>query len=788
MTEVETKRYRVTVVGIVQGVGFRPYVYGLATRLGLSGCVWNSQGHVLIEVQGNADRTESFLAQLPENAPPLAVLEEINREAIQPRIESSEFCIVNSDDLAANGLKFLPPDSATCDQCLSEVFDKNNRRYRYPFINCTNCGPRFTIIQQLPYDRPFTTMRTFEMCQECKFEYHNPLDRRFHAQPNACPNCGPQLSLVSQGRRVAERGEALAEAVRLLLQNEVVAVKGLGGFHLMVRAECDQGVNLLRSRKRRVRKPFAVMMRDLETVGKHCELSSIEAAQLLHVSRPIVLLERKAGSRPFLSSSVAPGINRLGVMLPYTALHHLLLRAVQEGGGGPVVATSGNMSEEPIAITNEEARERLAGIASAILEHDREICSRADDSVVHLVNNSCIILRRSRGIAPKQLRLPFKAARPVLACGAHLKNTFCLVRDNHAYVSQHIGDLENLESYDHFLSTLETYLRTFDLTYEIIAHDMHPDYLSTSIAEELAKQQGAILLPVQHHHAHIAACMADNRLTDKQEVIGIAFDGSGFGIDGTIWGGEFFLCSYGSFRRVASLKPVLLPGGNLAVKQPWRMTLSYLDECEEDAAAFFLARPESNLDSRQVNTVIKQMRQRIASPYTSSVGRLFDAVAALIGICVNAEYEGQAAMELEALACSSKKILSRWDELSDSYPYEVFQDATGMLTINCRKIFQHIAGDLANSQNAAAISRKFHMTIAAIVEDLCCRIRATTAVNKVCLGGGVFQNKLLLSMVMQLLTSRNFEVLIPQNVPPNDGGLSVGQAAVALAQTGQIHV
>ena len=762
-------RSEIVITGVVQGVGFRPYVYGLASRYGLGGFVRNSNGAVIIEVQGAKDSLAAFLAALPAEVPPLASIVQVVVRELEPLAHSSAAFTIEKSIASGAEAKFAPPDSATCADCLAELFDKNDRRYRYPFINCTNCGPRFTIISALPYDRPFTTMQPFSLCDACLSEYENPTDRRFHAQPNACRDCGPTLSFVN-GKEELMGEAALKRALEALKSAEIIAVKGLGGFHLMVDALSIDAVQKLRQKKQRLKKPFAVMMSDLEMVAAYCRLSDAEAQQLLHPSRPIVLLYKLPGAK--LPEELAPGLDCLGVMLPYTPLHHLLLNDLK----GPLVATSANLSDEPIAIDNDEAQTRLAQIAGGFLQHNRTICSRYDDSVVQMLESNTVVLRRSRGLAPSAVPLPFKAQRTALACGAHLKNTFCFVRQDQAYVSHHIGDLESIESEDYFRSALETYMSLFDLSFEVVAHDYHPDYLSTSIAEELAKGAGVPLIPVQHHHAHIVSCMVEAGL--QQEVIGVAFDGSGYGPDGTLWGGEFLLTSLRQFRRVAHFKACPLPGGAQAMRQPWRMMLSYIIEsAAEDQYAGFLQSLNDQYGDKTIAMVARQIRQRIVAPLTSSCGRLFDAMSALLGVCQSAEYEGQAAMELET--CASRAADSK---LLHGYCYQIETQADGRMVINPAQILQEAFFDHQNNIDVNVIAANFHRTIANLVLDVCVKIRANSGVNTVCLGGGVFQNRLLLALVLRLLRAHDFAVFAPGLLPANDGGLSLGQAVAALAK------
>lgn len=768
-----TTRLRIEVSGIVQGVGFRPFVYGLAVACKLSGFTRNRNGIVEIEVEGAQEQIDEFREKLVSKAPPLASISEIEETVMVPlKTTLDGFHIRDSLNLGA-GARFIPPDAATCDQCISEIFDSTNRRFRYPFTNCTNCGPRFTIIKSLPYDRAVTTMQKFEMCAVCQIEYEDPADRRFHAQPNACHDCGPSLRWSDHSGKNYDREDAVSAALGQLAESKIVAVKGLGGYHLMADATSDSAISRLRQLKQRQAKPLALMMADLEMVRLHCKLSEIEANRLSAPDRPIVILERLESST--LPTQIAPGINRLGVMLPYTPLHHILLTDFRN----PLIATSGNFSEEPIVIDNYDAHDRLGSIACGFLDHNREIFSRYDDSITQIISGEQTVLRRSRGIAPKPIKLPFRTTRTVLACGAHLKNTFCFIAGDNAYISQHIGNLDSLESHEHFEKSLETYMHLFDLSCDLIAHDKHPDYLSTAIAATLAASGNKPLISTQHHHAHIVSCMVENGITDR--VIGVAFDGIGYGDDGTLWGGEFMLATIDKFYRRAHFEPMPMPGGNLAIQQPWRMALSYLLGTGLSEDNTFLAFKESLLRRKgktAVAVVSQQIRQKLNSPLTSSCGRVFDAMSAFLNICMDADYEGQAAMELEALATKSQSLDSIIELIS--YPFEIVEDP--ILIIRVTPVFASAAQDIISGHSVALVAAKFHRTIAQIVIDVCSRIRNESRLNDVCLSGGVFQNKLLLGLLLKLLPEHEFNVHIQHLLPSNDGGLSLGQAAIALAQ------
>src|ERR1035441_10275838 len=626
-------RLRVRVEGVVQGVGFRPFVHGLASARGLSGLVGNDTAGVFIEVEGDQEELDRFLAALEGDAPPLSVIDRIETEMISP-IGSVGFAIVESDP-GGERQTLISPDTATCDDCLAELFDPRDRRFRHPFINCTNCGPRFTIIRDVPYDRPLTTMSGFVMCADCRREYQDPGDRRFHAQPVCCPACGPSLRLIDRGGTPVA-GDPVAAAVRLLARGGVIAVKGLGGYHLAALAGSEPAVTALRSRKHREDKPFAVMVADLDGARALGAIGAAEARALTSPRRPIVLLQRAAGAP--VAAAVAPGNRSLGVMLPYSPLHHLLARDL----GAPFVLTSGNVSDEPIVYRDEEALPRLRGIADAFLTHDRPIHMRTDDSVVRGMGGRETPLRRSRGFVPQPVTVARAFPRPVLGCGAELKSTFCAGKGRRAFVSHHIGDLENYESLQSYIEGIEHFMRVFDIHPEVVAHDLHPEYLSTKFAVDL---DGVDRVGVQHHHAHVASCLADNG--EAGPAIGVAFDGLGFGTDGSMWGGEILVADLTSFRRAGHLAPVAMPGGAMAIREPWRMAAAHL-------AAAFGGDPPAGLavmrdHADRWDTVSALARTGTASPITTRAGRLFDAVASLIGVRDRVNYEGQAAVELEQL-------------------------------------------------------------------------------------------------------------------------------------------
>ena len=764
-------RAQVVVRGIVQGVGFRPFVYRLAREHGLGGWVLNSTQGVVIEVEGEREHIEGFLGQLQAEPPPQALIEKVETSLLPP-VGYSSFVIEASRE--GNEFVLVSPDICICADCLRELRDPHDRRYRYPFINCTNCGPRFTIISDIPYDRPKTTMRVFAMCPRCDREYHDPGDRRFHAQPNACPVCGPRVALAVNGARPPRApDEPIETARRLLAEGAIVSVKGLGGFHLACDATNPQAVATLRERKRRVDKPFAVMSLDVETVRCYCEVQEGEAQLLESPARPIVLLRRRPDCP--ITQEVAPGNNYLGVMLPYTPLHYLLLGGVglssSKAGLPPplaLVMTSGNMSEEPIAIGNHEACQRLAVLADYFLLHDRDIHVRCDDSVTRLFRGKEAILRRSRGYAPFPVRLNLELAE-ILACGAELKNTFCLTKGTYAFLSQHIGDMENYETFASYQSSIQHFQRLFRVEPRAVAYDLHPNYLATRYALELAEERGLRKVPVQHHHAHVASCMAENGVTEP--VIGVAFDGTGYGSDGRIWGGEFLLADYRRFRRLAHFRYVPVPGGEAAIKRPYRMAVSHLLSAIGEEALELPLQLWSMLEPGELALVRRLMTAGVNSPLTSSCGRLFDAVSALVGVRGVVNYEGQAAIELEMLAVEG---------VDDAYDWRLLR-RTPMI-IDPAPLLRGVVADLLAGVDVGVISARFHNSIAAIVAAVCRAARQKTGVGRVALSGGCFQNVYLLGHTIDALDREGFQVLIHHLVPANDGGIALGQAVVANAR------
>ncbi len=761
------------VEGVVQGVGFRPFVWRLATELGLAGRVRNAAGRVEVEAAGPPAALNALARRLSTDAPPRARVERVVELPLGPAAAAALPVPFEIDQsVVAPALdRLFPPDIATCDDCLSELFDPTDRRYRYPFTNCTNCGPRATIIDELPYDRAQTTMRPFRLCEACEREYRDPADRRFHAEPVACPACGPRLTWREAGApsATATAEAALASGISALRSGRIVAVKGLGGYHLACDATDEATVRRLRDRKRRWAKPFAIMVRDLATAEVLCRVSGLERRLLTGPARPIVLLEATAGARRRLARSVAAGNRRLGVFLPYTPLHHLLLAHLDR----PLVLTSGNLADEPLATDDEDALARLAGLADGFLAHDREIRARYDDSVTRVVAGRESVVRRARGYAPEPMPLPIPAAVPLLAVGAELKHTFTLGRGRRAHIAPHNGDLEDLATHRAFTDGLAHLSRLLALEPEVVVHDLHPEYLSTKHA--VARFPADRRMAVQHHHAHVAACAAEHGITGL--FLGVAYDGLGMGDDGTLWGGEVLLADLRGYRRLARFARAPLPGGALAVKRPYRMALGYLYGAEpfvdgsaglvgaDEAASPFLAR----LDPRETALVRAQITRRLNAPVASSAGRLFDAAAALLGIRDVAEYEAQAAIDLE---------LAAGDRRADPLPYLV-RRRDGLLVYDPRPT---LAALLDPGSAPGIRAARFQATIAEVTRELLAEARDQTGVRTVCLSGGVFQNRRLASTLLRDLAADGFEPHISGQVPVNDGGVSYGQAAVAAAR------
>ncbi|RKS78796.1 hydrogenase maturation protein HypF [Actinomadura pelletieri DSM 43383] len=746
-------RLRLRIEGIVQGVGFRPFVSGLAREYGVSGHVGNDAEGVFAEIEGDRATLDGFLADLERRAPALAVVERVRAEPAAPTAERG-FRIVPSPPATAR-FALISPDMATCEECLAETLAPAGRRSGYPFTNCTDCGPRFSIVADVPYDRHNTTMAVFEMCEACAGEYADADDRRFHAQPVCCPECGPSLRFTGPDG-VPVDGEPLQTAVEWLRDGRILAIKGLGGYHLAVLADDEKAVRTLRDRKHREDKPFALMAPDLVWARRLVRLEPVGERVLAGTRRPILLAPRLPGAG--VADAVAPGSRELGVMLPYTPLHHLLARRLAR----PFVLTSGNVSDEPIVCRDDDALKRLSQIADGFLAHDRPIQVRTDDSVVRVFRGREQLVRRSRGYVPAPLTTAQPFPRPVLACGAELKNTFCVAKGNRAFVSHHIGDLKNYETLRSFTEGIAHFRRLFDVTPRLVAHDLHPEYLSTKYALELTDVD---VVAVQHHHAHIASCLADNGASGP--VIGVAFDGLGFGTDATLWGGELLIADLVEFRRAGHLEPVPMPGGETAVREPWRMAAAYLLAAYGDPPELDLARRHQ----ARWDAVVSLARKGVNAPLTSSAGRLFDAVSAILGVRDVARYEGQAAIELEQRVAPGER---------DAYPMTVAEGDP--LILRSRDLVRGVVDDLLADVPVDRIAARFHNGLARAVVTATGVLRERTGLGTVALSGGVFQNLTLLERVVEGLEGDGFHVLVHSRVPCNDGGISLGQAVVAAAR------
>lgn len=792
---------RIRITGTVQGVGFRPFLYNLASKYKLKGFCLNDSRGILIEVQG--EMIDTFIQEIKASPPPLSKIEELTSQVLVSKEIFKNFSIRQSIPLPyQDNFTLISPDIATCQDCLRELFDPGDRRYLYPFINCTNCGPRYSIIKDIPYDRSTTTMNSFIMCEECENEYHNPASRRFHAQPNACPRCGPRVWLAESGKKSGIRNSAINYSAiqstqELLREGAIIAIKGLGGFHLACDATNDDAVKKLRERKRRSNKPFALMAPDIETTEGFCSLSEEEKTILRGRIRPIVILE-KIPINP-ISRYVAFDNRNLGVMLPYTPLHHLLF-SPKGTKFTALVMTSGNQSEEPIVTSNDEAIERLSPITNFFLLHDRDIYMRVDDSIVRSMRSKAIsdagleimhstsktqdlkseirnpksgfqVIRRARGFTPEPIDLEEEMGE-ILACGAELKNTFCLTKGKKAILSQHIGDLQNYNTLEFFRESLKNIKNSFRINPEVIAHDLHPDYMSTGFALDYAAQLNitdARIIPVQHHHAHIVSCMAEHNLS--KEVIGIAFDGTGYGPDSNVWGGEFFIAGKGGFVRKAHLQYIPMPGADKAVREPWRMAIAYLyqvfgDKVTEALPSFF-----KRFSLKDIEVIISMIKKTINSPSTSSAGRLFDAVSSLLGIIDITTFEGEAAMELEKIADSSGKKDHR------SYPFQIISE--NPLVINLKPLIQSIVEDFRNGVEISIVSYNFHDTLARVILEISKILEKQCGIKDVVMSGGVFQNKLLLNMAVEQLEKEGLRAWYHAKIPAHDGGISLGQAVVA---------
>lgn len=750
----ELFRIKILINGIVQGVGFRPFIYRIALEHNLKGFVRNTGNGVIVELEGKKESINNFLSDLNSNkVPTIAKIESIKTEYINDLVGYKEFTIIESDK--ENKIStYISPDIATCNECLEEMYDSKDRRYKYPFINCTNCGPRYTIIEKLPYDRSYTTMKIFKLCHDCEQEYNNPLDRRFHAQPVACPVCGPSLQLIDKNKNIIQ-GDPIDNTRNLLKQGKILAIKGIGGFHIALDATNDESVNKLRYMKKRPHKPFAIMSPDIDTVSKYAYLFEKEKEYLNSVYSPILLLKNKNNN--LISKLIAPNNAYLGVMLPYTPLHHLILKDFLA-----LVMTSGNISGEPIITDNEYALKKLNNFVDYFLIHDRPIYQPVDDSVIRIVNFGSIFIRRSRGFTPNTIRVKEKFKKSILGCGAHLKSTVSLTKNNHIYVSQYIGDLENIETISNYKRIIKHLQDIFEIKPEIVVSDLHPDYFSTRYAQNTDLK----CFKVQHHHAHIASCMIENDL--DSEVIGIALDGTGYGTDMNIWGGEVFIVNKYSFKRICHIEYIPLPGGDKSIIEPWRMCLSYLYKYWNKDVKNLNLPILQRISSNKQDIIFQMIDKNINSPLTSSCGRLFDAISALIGLCYEITYEGQAAIELESLVESEEHKIYSFDLIKESDKY----------IISFKNTFVEIINDLNDKVPLDIISTSFHLTLVELFTRICNIIKNKYDLKKVVLSGGVFQNKFFSEQLVNLLIQNNFKVFTHKQISPNDECISVGQVAI----------
>lgn len=754
-------RKKIEVEGIVQGVGFRPFIYRLAKKHNLGGFVLNDTRGVKIEVEGEEDEITRFIRDIKNNSPPLSNIKEIKSSTIPPR-NPKEF-IIRKSKKERKKKTLVSPDIAVCDECKSELLDPEDRRYRYPFINCTNCGPRFTIIKELPYDREKTTMKEFKMCEPCADEYCTPENRRFHAQPNACPVCGPEVELIdNQGKTIS--GDSIKKTGEILKEGHIVAVKGLGGFHLACDATNKESIKLLRKRKNRPFKPLALMAPDLETIEKYTDLTSSDRDLLESPRAPIVLIKKKENCS--LPENIAPGNNYIGFMLPYTPLHVLLFDDEIE----VLVMTSGNRRGEPIIYGNDDALKVLSEFADYLLIHNRKIYIHSDDSVVTSRNNRIMIIRRSRGYSPEPIRSPAEIKQPILACGGHLKNTFSLGRKNEIITSHHTGDLDNPRSLSQYERGIKHYLKLFDISPEVIAVDLHPDYLSTKFGMDFARKHDLELVKTQQHHAHVTSCMAEYGITEK--VIGISWDGSGFGDDSAIWGCEFLICDPAEYSRKAHLKYIPMPGGEKAVREPWRMAASYLYKYMDEEFTNLKIDFTERLDNKKWRVLKKMIDNEINCPLTSSAGRLFDAVSSLLGIRDSITYLGQAAVELETMLDKKE---------SGAYNFKISGENKTYI-INPEQVIKSIIRDIEKKTPAGKISTRFHNSLVNIIAETAKLLREDTGINRVILSGGVFQNRYLLNKSEEKLIEMGFDTYSNSEIPINDGGLSTGQVLIATAK------
>ncbi|MBN2543342.1 carbamoyltransferase HypF [bacterium] len=781
-------RKRIKIRGVVQGVGFRPFIYKLAKSHKLSGFVYNNTEGVVVEVQGSETGILKFIFDIERKSPPLSQIESISHEEIS--VSNDGGFIIKPSESEKEKFVLLSPDIATCEDCLNELFDPEDRRYKYPFINCTNCGPRFTIIRDIPYDRPKTTMSSFKMCVKCKNEYEDPENRRFHAQPNACPEDGPHVLLGrvenrkwrdgNEDQSLADTGKTsegsnweleivdvenpIDRSRELLREGKIIAIKGLGGYHLACDAANEDTVRRLRGLKQRGDKPFALMAEDIDMIKRFCSVTKEEEAILCSPQRPIVLLD-KAGKNVGIkiAESVAPKQETLGVMLPYTPLHHILFR----DSNLVLVMTSGNLRNEPIVYKDDDAFSKLGDIADFFMTHNREIYTRCDDSVARSFNGEEMMVRRSRGYVPQPIELPFAVDDHILACGAEVKNVFALARDNYAFLSHYIGDLENLEILEAFEEGITHFEYLFSIRPGVVAYDLHPEYLSSKFAKRKYASGDFKLVGVQHHEAHVASVIADRGVGG--EVIGVALDGLGYGSDGNFWGGEFFVGDCSNFKRAGQFEYIPMPGGVMAIKEPWRMAMAYIDSVYGERAVEVAQRYLEGAENFKLQAIKSMLKSRINTPITSSVGRLFDAVSALLGVCGKVTYEGQAAIELEAV--SSTSAVKPFD-------YELVNNA-GYLTVKPGEIFEGIIGDIERGESVTRISNRFHATIIDIIKNTCYNIREMYKLSQVVLSGGVFQNKVILEGTVNILRVNGFEVYVPYRVPVNDGCISLGQIMIA---------
>jgi hydrogenase maturation protein HypF len=752
------ERRKIEIRGIVQGVGFRPTVYRLAKIYDLKGSIFNDSKGVTLDIEGYSKNIDSFLEELKKNPPPLSNIEKIISKDL--KVENfREFKIIESEK-GEEKKTLVSPDIATCEDCKKELLDKDDRRYLYPFINCTNCGPRFTITKELPYDRKNTTMKKFDMCEKCRTEYEDPSMRRFHAQPNACGKCGPHLEILDfEG--IELKGNPINRAIKLLEKGKIIAVKGLGGFHLACNAKDMKAIKVLRERKMRSCKPLALMARDIPTIEKFVKVSEEERKLLQSPRSPIVLLKKK--KKCALPENIAPSNNFLGFMLPYTPLHILLFEKLEV-----LIMTSGNKRDEPIIFDNKNAIERLEGVADYFLIHDRDIWMQTDDSIARIVDNEPLLLRRSRGYAPQPLRCPIWNEKKIIGFGAHKHNTFSISRGDEIFVSHYIGETDNIETIKAFERGIEHFTNFFDILPDIAVVDLHPEYQATKFGKKWAFDYNKPLIEVQHHHAHIASCLVDNRLDEK--VIGVAWDGTGYGEDGKIWGGEFLIADLEGYERKAHLQYIPLPGGDITVKEPWRMGAVYLYDIFGNGFSSLGIDFVKTLDNKKWSFIKTMIDKRVNSPLTSSIGRLFDAVSSILGIRSSINYQGQAAIELEMIAKEDEQKFYQFDIIRSINTY----------IIDPKKVIESIVEDIKKGTANGYISMKFHIGLAEMIVDVSNLLREETNINKVCLSGGVFQNMILREEATKRLKKERFEVYNHKKLPPNDGGISAGQVAIAM--------